>query len=561
MADYLEAYAARFELPVRTGVKVDRLSRKRDRYLVVAGDRRFEADNVVVATATTRGRGFPPFAAELDPGIVQLHSTEYRNPAQLREGGVLVVGAGNSGAEIAFDVSRAHPTWLSGPETGQIPIGLGGFWDRLLTPPVWFLASHVLTVRTPIGRKVRPRALTTAAPLELVQPKDLAAAGVERVPRTVGVHDGFPALEDGRVLDVANVIWCTGFRADFGWIDLPVLGDDGEPMHERGVVEGAPGLYLVGRFFLFAFTSGLIGGVGRDAEYIANAHRGTRAGRRAKEEGMITQELERTREAWDGIADGYDEFVTHTEIWLANEALGRAGLQSGMRFLDVAAGAGGLSLPAARLGAQVLATDISPRMVERLLARARDEGLDVEARVMDGHDLELEDDTFDLSGSQFGVMLFPDLPRALREMARVTRPGGRVLMVVYGAPTQIEFLGFFMGAVQSVVPGFEGLSMEHPPLEFQVADPETLRRRLAEAGLEDVRVETVTERLEFESGQEFWDWVLNGNPIVELVIADLTEEQRAEVRQTLDGMLRERAGQNVRAVISNPINIGIGTKP
>jgi SAM-dependent methyltransferase len=179
---------------------------------------------------------------------------------------------------------------------------------------------------------------------------------------------------------------------------------------------------------------------------------------------------------------------------------------------------------------------------------------------MDGHHLELEDDTFDLSGSQFGVMLFPDLPRALGEMARVTRPGGRVLMVVYGAPTQIEFLGLFMGAVQSVVPGFEGLSMDSPPLEFQVADPEQLRRRLTEAGLEDVRVETVTERLEFESGQELWDWVLNGNPIVEHVIADVTGEQRAGVRQALDGMLRERAGRDGRAVVSNPINIGIGTK-
>lgn len=276
---------------------------------------------------------------------------------------------------------------------------------------------------------------------------------------------------------------------------------------------------------------------------------------------MTTLELERTREAWDSIAAGYDEFVTHTEVWLANEALSRAGLRPGMRFLDVAAGAGGLSLPAARLGAQVLATDLSPRMLERLVARARAEALDdVEARVMDGHDLELDDDTFDISGSQFGVMLFPDLPRALNGMARVTKPGGRVLMVVYGAPTQIEFLGFFMGAVQAVVPGFEGLSMDSPPLEFQVADPEKLRQNLIDAGLRDVRVETVTERLEFESGQQMWDWVMNGNPIVETVIADLTEDQRAAVPQTLDGMLRERSGGSGPAVLTNPVNIGIGTK-
>lgn len=281
----------------------------------------------------------------------------------------------------------------------------------------------------------------------------------------------------------------------------------------------------------------------------------------AREEAVTTQEQEQTRDAWDSIAAGYDEFVTHTEVLLANEALSRAGLQQGMRFLDVAAGAGGLSLPAARLGARVLATDISPKMVERLVARAREEGLDeVEARVMDGHDLELEDDTFDISGSQFGVMLFPDLPRALGEMARVTRPGGRVLMVVYGAPTQIEFLGLFMGAIQAVVPGFPGLPMDPPPLEFQVADPAKLRQRLAEAGLHDVRVEAATEKLEFESGKQMWDWVMNSNPIAQMVIADLTEEQRAEIRHVLDSMLHERSGGSGPAVLTSPVHIGIGTK-
>lgn len=276
---------------------------------------------------------------------------------------------------------------------------------------------------------------------------------------------------------------------------------------------------------------------------------------------MTTQELERTREAWDSIAAGYDEFVTPTEVALANEALGHAGLRSGMRFLDVAAGAGGLSLPAARLGAQVLATDISPRMVERLFARARAEDLDrVEGRVMDGHELDLEDDTFDVAGSQFGVMLFPDLPRAVKEMARVTRPDGRVLLVVYGPPTQVEFLGFFMGAIQAVVPGFAGLPMDPPPLEFQVADPEQLRQRLAEAGLKDIRVEAASEKLEFSSGQAMWDWVLNSNPIAGFVIADLTEEQRADVRRALHGMLLERSGGSGPAVLTGPVHIGIGTK-
>ena len=268
MADYLEDYAARFELPVRGGQRVDRLSRSGERFRLVSGDRWFEADNVVVATGAYQALRVPEFAAELDPAILQLDATEYRNPSQLRDGSVLVVGAGNSGAEIAFEVAEGRPTSLSGPSAGHVPIRTDGMRARLLVPPVWFVASHVLTTRTPIGRKVRPKAARTAAPLERARPKELAAAGVERVPRTIGVRDGYPELEDGRVLEVANVIWCPGYRADFGWIELPILGGDGEPEHERGVAAGEPGLYFVGRPFLYAFTSSLIGGVGRDAEYV-----------------------------------------------------------------------------------------------------------------------------------------------------------------------------------------------------------------------------------------------------------------------------------------------------
>jgi putative flavoprotein involved in K+ transport len=153
-------------------------------------------------------------------------------------------------------------------------------------PVFWFVISHVLTVNTWIGRKFRSKFLSMAAPLARVRLKDLAAAGVERVPRTVGVQDGYPLLEDGRVLDVSTVIWCTGFRADFGWIDLPVFRDDGEPVHERGVVAGEPGFYFVGRPFQFGFTSSLIGGVGRDAEHLAKriaARESTEASERSRE--------------------------------------------------------------------------------------------------------------------------------------------------------------------------------------------------------------------------------------------------------------------------------------
>lgn len=266
-------------------------------------------------------------------------------------------------------------------------------------------------------------------------------------------------------------------------------------------------------------------------------------------------------EAWDAIAEGYDRYVAPQEVDLAIEALRLVGLEPGERFLDVAAGTGGLSLPAARLGAQVLATDWSPAMIERFEARVRAEGLrDAAGRVMDCHALELPDDRFDITGSQFGVMLVPNQPRALREMVRVTRPGGRVLMIAYGSPAELEFLQVFISALTAVAPEFPGLPDDPPPLEFQVSDPDVLRRRLTDAGLKEVRVERTAERPTFGSGQEMWDWVLYGNPIPGMLVADLSENQRARLRQVLDGMVRERAGGNGRAVLTNAVNIGIATK-
>jgi ubiquinone/menaquinone biosynthesis C-methylase UbiE len=281
----------------------------------------------------------------------------------------------------------------------------------------------------------------------------------------------------------------------------------------------------------------------------------------SQDEATGTQDHVAPPEAWDAIADGYDRYVAPQEVELATEALRLVGLEPGQRFLDVAAGTGGLGLPAARLGAQVLATDWSPAMIERFEARVREEGLsDAAGRVMDCHALELPDDHFDVTGSQFGVMLVPEQPRAVREMVRVTRPGGRVLVVAYGSPAELEFIQFFSGALTAVDPEFPGLPDDPPPLEFQVSDPDVLRRRLTEAGLKDVRVERTAERPAFASGQEMWDWVLYGNPIPGMLVADLTESQRARLRQVLDGMLHERAGANGRALLTNAVNIGIGTK-
>jgi SAM-dependent methyltransferase len=179
---------------------------------------------------------------------------------------------------------------------------------------------------------------------------------------------------------------------------------------------------------------------------------------------------------------------------------------------------------------------------------------------MDGQALELEEGSFDISGSQHGVSLVPDMPRGLREMVRVTKPEGKVLIVAVGPLTETEFMGFFVGAMQAAVPGFTGLPMDPPPLPFQVANPEKLRQQMADAGLSEIRVESANWKMAFQSGKEMWDFVTNSNPIGRGLAADLAEEQRAAVQQALDGKLRQRSGNNFPAVLNNLVNIGIGTK-
>ncbi|MEU6381405.1 NAD(P)-binding domain-containing protein [Streptomyces sp. NPDC046909] len=270
-ADYLQAYAAWAELPVRTGVRVRRLSYDGQRYVVeTEGGVRYLAANVVVAAGYDRLAKTPPYAGQLNSAIRQLHAVEYRNPGQLPDGPVLVVGAGNSGADIAMELAATRRVLLSGPHPGQIPWRIERRAARLLTPVLFFLFRHVLTVRTPMGRKVRPKVLAHSAPLIRVKGKDLAAAGVERVARTTGVRGGVPELGDGQLAEVAGVVWCTGFAPDVSWIDLPGVFDaDGEPAQRRGVVDGQPGLYFVGRLFQYALASSMIQGVGRDAEFVA----------------------------------------------------------------------------------------------------------------------------------------------------------------------------------------------------------------------------------------------------------------------------------------------------
>ena len=276
VADYLADYARRFQLPVHNGIIVDRLWKEEDRFVMTAGRQRFESENVVVAMANYQTPRVPEFARALDPGIVQLHSHEYRNPSQLQEGGVLVVGVGNSGGDIAIEVARSHPTWIAGKESGHIPFPIEGFLAKhVLVRLVRFLGHHILTVSTPVGRRLRPKMLRRAAPLIRVKPGDLTKAGIERLGRVVGVKNGLPLLADGHALDVKNVIWCTGYRHDFPWVDLPIFANDGEgrgePLHDRGIVTNVPGMYFVGLHFLYSMTSATLVGVGRDAERISKA--------------------------------------------------------------------------------------------------------------------------------------------------------------------------------------------------------------------------------------------------------------------------------------------------
>ena len=273
MADYLESYAERFQLPIETGIKVDSLTKVGDDFVITAGARTFVAKQVVVAMSSYQRPATPTFARDLAPKINQLHSCNYRNPSQLRAGGVLIVGAGNSGADIAIEVARSHQTFMSGTESGVVPFHIETFFGRhIVSHIIRFVFHYIISLGTPIGRKRYPKLLHGHAPLVRVKPNDLKQAGVERVARAVGVRDGFPLLEDGRLLDgVSNVIWCTGFRTAFSWVDLPIFNDDGLPRHDQGIVSTVPGLYFVGLHFLYSFSSATLMGIGRDAKFIASA--------------------------------------------------------------------------------------------------------------------------------------------------------------------------------------------------------------------------------------------------------------------------------------------------
>jgi putative flavoprotein involved in K+ transport len=282
-ADYLEQYAAHFGFPIRTGTRVARISRDGAGFLVqtTAGDVR--ARRVVVTTGEHHRPRVPAFASELDPAIRQLHSIDYRNPAQFAPGGVLVVGAANSGTDVALDAAAAgHPVWLAGRHPGQVPVDIDTARARPVIPIVMFVFKHLLTLRTPMGRSAREQARHHGAPLVRNKIADLDAAGVRRIGRITAVHGGRPVADDGTAPDVSTVVWCTGSGQDHSFLDLPVAGPDGQLLHERGVA-AEPGLYFLGLGFQYALASGTIQGLDRDARYLLRSMRRDRSRRPARE--------------------------------------------------------------------------------------------------------------------------------------------------------------------------------------------------------------------------------------------------------------------------------------
>ncbi|MEO8654904.1 MAG: NAD(P)-binding domain-containing protein, partial [Ramlibacter sp.] len=268
-----EQYAKAFDLPVRTGVRVDEVTRAGHGYRVRAGQTDYLAEHVVVASASYQKPKIPVFAAGFDPAIRQLHASAYQRPSQLAPGSVLLVGAGNSGAELALDLAPTHRVWLAGRHPGHLPFAYdGAFAYHVAVPIVFRLVFHrLLSIDTPMGRKARPHFVDHGGPLIRVKPDALDRAGVKRISRVAGVSEGKPVLDDGQRLDVDNIVWCTGYQPGLDWIKLPVFDESGRPRQCRGIAEGQPGLYFAGLAFQHSASSSMIHGVARDARRVVAA--------------------------------------------------------------------------------------------------------------------------------------------------------------------------------------------------------------------------------------------------------------------------------------------------
>jgi putative flavoprotein involved in K+ transport len=263
VADYLERYAERFDLPVRLRTRVERLGWNGDRYVLATSGGRIESHNVIVATGPFQRPHIPDVAKRLSDDIHQVHSSEYHNPLALPDGPALVVGAGNSGAQIALELSKHRQVWLAGRNTGHLPRRLLG---RDIFDWIWPVISRV-SMDSRLGRRIIG-GIRGGDALIGIPERSLADAGIARVGRITGERNGLP-IADGVPIEPRVIVWCTGFESDYSWIDLPILDEAGRLQHRRGAVTGAPGLFFLGLRMLHRINSSLIGGVAADAEYVA----------------------------------------------------------------------------------------------------------------------------------------------------------------------------------------------------------------------------------------------------------------------------------------------------
>jgi putative flavoprotein involved in K+ transport len=268
-ADFLVEYKEKFDLPVLYDVRVLLVKKSSQGFQIMLKDQMLEAQNLVIATGNYSIPKIPFYAKELNGSIQQLHSSCYKSPDELPEGNLLVVGAGTSGFQIALDLlSDKRTVYIAGKPTPQIPDFVFKYFGRQF---VW-VNKHILNTSTPMGRKFQAAIMQgKGAPLIHISPEAVRQAGVRIVTRLKGVQDGWPITESGEKIEVSAVLWCTGFRPDYSWMDLPgAIAANGYPAADRGVSSKYPGLYFAGSQFQYSLTSTWLGGVGRDSRYIVN---------------------------------------------------------------------------------------------------------------------------------------------------------------------------------------------------------------------------------------------------------------------------------------------------